>query len=306
VAIGCALASTFALAMLNAAGWLQATAFFGFTVIGLVLFIRLPGALARVAAFSRVELRVDPMRPGEETRLQLMLEPRGTVTIRSARLVMRAIECALIREGDHHAEQRAVAFETSWPLELPKQLGEPFTHPMRLIVPARLCPGAPRALSTELEVQLELEHWPLATTQVPVTVLPPAARREAEPAPSRLDNDTELWVVIDRAQFRLGETVRGEIKISPERKAQQASALAVRLIWLAHGTGEDRRHPVAELQLAKGPFTEGASLPFELTLPPQAPLTYRGEIIDIDWYVEAELLDTPGMAPLAHAGFVVG
>jgi hypothetical protein len=257
-------------------------------------------------SLREVTVLVPEGAPGAELELVIGLEVNGHVKIASAEVWVRCVEHARVQQGDTHAHESVVVHQQHHPLALPEALDASMVTRLKIRVPADAAPAMPGALQNEVEVVLKSPWHPALSARAPLEVLPPSMPRLVDAAPSPLDSELEVWSTITGQRFRPGDTVSGEVKIMPVSKAQHAKAIVVRLTALAHGWGEDNRHVYAQAQLADGPFTDERVIPFSLALPRNAPLTYRGQNVDIDWYVEAELLDTPGIAPRSHTPFVVG
>lgn len=87
-----------------------------------------------------------------------------------------------------------------------------------------------------------------------------------------------------------GERVRGHAIVEVDQEVQ-ASAVVVELEWYTHGRGNRTQGTVAEARLPAQRFLPGAParLPFDFALPDAGPVTYRGELLNVDWRVKARV-----------------
>ncbi len=253
----------------------------------------------------KVTLSVPEGAPGSELEVGVELDVTREVKVSSAEIRVRCVEHAWVQQGDRRVRENVVVVEERYPVALPPAVDAPLSKSVKIRVPASASPAMHHSLHNEVDLALNLPWRPDLLVKAVLVVLPPQVPRPAQAAPSPLDTDTEVWSTIARPQYRPGDTVTGEVKVMPISKAQHARSLVVRLTAVAHNWGEENRQIYAEAE-AKGPFPEDVSVPFSLKLPADAPLTYRGQNLDIDWYVDAELLDTPGLNPRSHTPFVVG
>jgi hypothetical protein len=88
----------------------------------------------------------------------------------------------------------------------------------------------------------------------------------------------------------LGDTVRGAVVIDVDGDVR-ANAVHVELSWRTHGRGDVDSELVADRALPGGAWSSGqlVEIPFDVTLPRDGPLTTRGELVNLDWYVRARV-----------------
>ncbi len=108
--------------------------------------------------------------------------------------------------------------------------------------------------------------------------------------------DVQLSFDQPDAVYAVGDEVTGKVCLTPHRTLDP-SGMTVELFWRTHGrgnrtSGETIRHKLAltERRLEPG---RTYSVPFGFTAP-AGPLTYRGHLLNVDWYVRA-VLDVPTM-----------
>lgn len=104
---------------------------------------------------------------------------------------------------------------------------------------------------------------------------------------ARCDLQIELEGAADTV-FRLGDTISGSVEVGVDRDVDRQKLVA-KLLWKTHGRGNSDEAAFDELELYTGPWSSGEhhTYPFQLTLPEEGPYTYRGEYLNVDWYVEA-------------------
>lgn len=101
-------------------------------------------------------------------------------------------------------------------------------------------------------------------------------------------------VRLERADrtWKAGETIRGEVYVRPEDDLNTREVTLTKQ-WRTHGRGNPQKGPETRLVLHQGPLSAGQEYhwPFELPTEP-APITYRGTLLNLDWYLTANL-DVP-------------
>ncbi len=108
--------------------------------------------------------------------------------------------------------------------------------------------------------------------------------------------DVQLSFDQPDAVYTVGDEVTGKVCLTPHRTLDPGG-MTLELFWRTHGrgnrtSGETTRHKLAltERRLEPG---RTYSVPFSFTAP-AGPLTYRGHLLNVDWYVRA-VLDVPTM-----------
>lgn len=118
---------------------------------------------------------------------------------------------------------------------------------------------------------------------------------------SKCDLRVELQ---NNGPIRAGDTIHGVLHADVDSPVR-CDGLTVSLGWRTHGRGNTDRGTVDSAQLFAGQWAVGQHrYPFSFSLP-YGPLTYRGELVNIDWQVKARA-DIPwAFDPKAEADFVV-
>lgn len=100
---------------------------------------------------------------------------------------------------------------------------------------------------------------------------------------------SRLQLELERANltFRPQETIRGRVLVHAS-DACRCDKLTIALQWRTHGKGNVAKGSAQTLVLFVGEWQAGAShaYPFELTAP-AGPCTYRGSLLNVDWYLTA-------------------
>ncbi len=105
--------------------------------------------------------------------------------------------------------------------------------------------------------------------------------------------------------YRPGETVRGELAVEVNAPCA-CKALTVSCRWRTHGKGNRAEGPEDRRVLFQGELLPGMTprYPFEFAVP-RGPATYRGKLLNVDWYVAARA-DIPwALDPKAEAEFLL-
>jgi sporulation-control protein spo0M len=103
-------------------------------------------------------------------------------------------------------------------------------------------------------------------------------------------------------KYIMSSTVTGIVIWKPEND-KQVNWIVARLRWITSGRGEVDSH-VVDFQDLPLPETilpgQEYRFPFSLTLPIEGPITYHGNLLNIDWQIEVEL-DIPwAINPTIH------
>ena len=97
----------------------------------------------------------------------------------------------------------------------------------------------------------------------------------------------EIILADDKRTFEPGDRVSGTLAVEVET-ACDCDGLSLERYWQTHGQGNPIKGAVERLSLFTGPWEANASYsyPFEFVLP-AGPLSYHGEKLNVDWYLEA-------------------
>ena len=108
---------------------------------------------------------------------------------------------------------------------------------------------------------------------------------------------------IDRI-YQSGETINGVVHVSVN-KPVNCDDLTIERIWKTHGRGNESSGGSEQISLFKGTWLpDKHQYPFSITIP-ETPITYRGHLINIDWYLEAQV-DIPwAIDPKVKTEFIV-
>lgn len=100
-----------------------------------------------------------------------------------------------------------------------------------------------------------------------------------------------IHIEYDRADltYYSGEKVSGKVHVNVEKRTK-CNSILVRLMWYAHGIGNESVNKIIEINVHDGADLEAGryTFPFEFQLP-AGPCTYRGYHTNVDWYVEAQV-----------------
>ncbi len=118
----------------------------------------------------------------------------------------------------------------------------------------------------------------------------------------------DLTIVLAEPErvYQPGDTIRGEVMVEVNKECR-CDSLTLRSHWKTHGRGNRDAGEGESQPLFEGTWFEGdrKSFPFEV-IAPTGPFTYRGKIINIDWYIEARA-DIPwALDPKAEVEFLLG
>lgn len=104
-----------------------------------------------------------------------------------------------------------------------------------------------------------------------------------------------LAIVLDEeGPFRPGQKVRGAVEVHLDAPAR-CEGLALIREWRAHGKGEPFSGSSGTWELFVGDWEAGEQrVPFTVKLPKRGPVTYHGELLQVDWYLRAEAELAPG------------
>ena len=92
-------------------------------------------------------------------------------------------------------------------------------------------------------------------------------------------------IEIDTATVAPGDTLRGAVVVVVGDKPIDGKGLTLTLGWKTDGKGTDHKETVASRTLGTGSLAEGqtARLPFAVPIPADAPLSYKGTIVEVNW-----------------------
>jgi hypothetical protein len=112
--------------------------------------------------------------------------------------------------------------------------------------------------------------------------------------------DLEISFEGDKRDYQIGDTVRGVVTVDVNAPCT-CNNLTLGQQWRTHGRGNRAVGPTEPKVLFAGKWEEPGTYtyPFELKMP-AGPLTYRGNHINVDWYIDARA-DIPwAIDPKAH------
>ena len=98
----------------------------------------------------------------------------------------------------------------------------------------------------------------------------------------------ELRIELEQTELVGGQTVSGCIVVDLDREVE-CRGVKLELGWHTHGRGNRAKHTVLSETLAVGRLIPGRDhrFPFSVTVP-NGPVTYRGEILNVDWTLRAQ------------------
>ena len=107
-----------------------------------------------------------------------------------------------------------------------------------------------------------------------------------------------VTLVGDRRTYAARDTIRGTFHTRALREVK-AQAVTVSFVEVCRIDGGTRRSPVTTVELPWRSWREGQvrEEAFELVIPFDAPSTYRGERLEVRWYVEARVDVVYGVCP---------
>lgn len=101
----------------------------------------------------------------------------------------------------------------------------------------------------------------------------------------------DLAVSIDQACSTTvaGDTVTGQVHLRVNQDCT-CRKMTITLLWGTHGKGNRAKGAVAQITPMAGELKAGKThqFPFEFVMPGH-PLTYRGQLLNVDWYVQAQV-----------------
>lgn len=118
--------------------------------------------------------------------------------------------------------------------------------------------------------------------------------------------DCQLEIMLDTAdrEFQIGQSVAGQLKVTVS-KPQQNVDVAIERACRSSGKGDEQQRLVEELSVFNGELPAGEHLfAFELPLK-EEPLSYQGEVVNIDNYLEAFVSPSGGKSIKAEQHIVV-
>jgi hypothetical protein len=100
---------------------------------------------------------------------------------------------------------------------------------------------------------------------------------------------SELRIMLGRSDstYRPGERIGGRVSVTSEQGCR-CDKLTIALQWCTHGKGNGAKGAPVEQVLFVGDWRPGETqdYPFDLEAP-AGPLTYRGTLLNVDWYLTA-------------------
>lgn len=99
----------------------------------------------------------------------------------------------------------------------------------------------------------------------------------------------DLEIEFDRRdrRFQPGETVTGTVHVDVSTDCR-CRGLTIARLWATHGMGTPTNGSEERRTLFEGEWEEGHySYPFSIELP-NGPVSYRGDLLNVDWYLVAE------------------
>jgi len=96
----------------------------------------------------------------------------------------------------------------------------------------------------------------------------------------------DIRIEVAKVNYKMGDTVKGVVYVDVDKECR-CDGLVISKFWATHGRGNRNSGGSESLELFKGVWNAGIySYPFAFTLE-EGPLTYRGNYINIDWYLKA-------------------
>ncbi len=119
--------------------------------------------------------------------------------------------------------------------------------------------------------------------------------------------DCELSIEFDQPSriYKAGETVTGRVIVKADEDVN-CNGLTVTCGWETHGKGDADKGPKMSEEVFSGSWQRGLTqaYPFSFELPP-GPITYHGELVNVDWYIHARA-DVPwAFDPKCEEDFLV-
>jgi hypothetical protein len=98
--------------------------------------------------------------------------------------------------------------------------------------------------------------------------------------------DVEL-LLDPRNSFRAGEVIRGSVRLSAPQLVR-TKGVTVELGWRVRGRGNPGSAVVQTVTLPSGQILGEEALSFELKAP-NGPVSHRGELLEVSWFVRAQV-----------------
>ncbi len=163
-------------------------------------------------------------------------------------------------------------------------------------VPAAAPPqyrGRTSSIVYHLQVRVDIPWWPDRSGRflVPVVAAPSAARSAAGAycTDARGPQGTALYLEasLESATVRIGGALRGAVSLAnvAHHRIRRVELALVHVDRARGSTGalEQQRNVV---ELHAGPPPEGRAVPFRVALPPDAPTSFAGALIEVGWHLE--------------------
>ena len=99
----------------------------------------------------------------------------------------------------------------------------------------------------------------------------------------------DVTMVLDEPDrvFHAGDPITGTVTVDVNVDCR-CDGLTVERLWRTHGKGNRREGGKAKWELYKGEWKAGDTHTFPFNIPaPNGPPTYRGHLLNVDWYVQA-------------------
>lgn len=95
---------------------------------------------------------------------------------------------------------------------------------------------------------------------------------------------------LDQTEIEAGETITGTLNIRPDEDLD-VNHLAVEARWYTSGRGDQADDTVDRVKWNPGRMRKGISWEesFELSIPQEVPMSYNGELLNINWVVQIDV-----------------
>ncbi|MFB6356747.1 MAG: sporulation protein [bacterium] len=95
---------------------------------------------------------------------------------------------------------------------------------------------------------------------------------------------------LDQNEIRAGETISGTLTVTPDEDLD-LNHLAVEARWFTTGRGDKAEDTVDRVKWDPGSIRSGMTWDenFELEVPKEVPMSYVGELLNINWAVRVDL-----------------
>lgn len=114
----------------------------------------------------------------------------------------------------------------------------------------------------------------------------------------------DVRIEVDPASPRAGGALTGHVRCSTD-DAIETRGVKLTLGWRTRGTGIRDGAVVHEEVLHRGPLSGAQRLPFRVPLP-RGPLTFHGELVQVEWFVRASVDLAWRLDPAAEHVFTLG